>query len=131
MATMRLHPCIYRPTIHPIGQTTSTVHALGVSICYFRCRSKPAHPSVLWLPCQSFRTTYSQASAVRQGNCTLLLAQPIQYYRSTVCNWFLNIILHKMRAHRGHPPPYHITLRQRVQSDNRDWSIRLQRGLPG
>lgn len=110
---------------------TQNVHALRSPIRYSKCQSESPHPLILWLHYQSFGPTYSQIFAVRQGNCILQLAGPIQQHRSAVRNRLLNIIQYKMRGHRGHPSPYHITLRQRVRSDGVHWSIWLQRGLPG
>lgn len=51
--------------------------------------------------------------------------------RIAACNWLLHSILNKMLVHQTHPSPYHITLRQRVQSGEADWFVLLKRGLLG
>lgn len=131
MATTRLHPLLYTPTLHPIGQTTPHGPRPPSSYLPFAPSVKVATPleaeaalavcranlfASFSCPSRKLHNTIGSGCSVWQ-QCCLLLAPP--------CSPTL------MPGHRSLPSPYHITLRQRVQSDGCDWSIRLKRGLPG
>lgn len=82
-ASLKWRRCDYtRPFIDQpftlLDGLPQNVHALRFSIRCLQCPSKSPHPSLLWLHCHFFEPTYSQDFAVRQGNWTILLAEPIQ-----------------------------------------------------
>lgn len=125
MATMRLHPLFYRSTLHPIGRSTSerprplsSYSPPGLSLKVTTPADAEASLTIFWANLfASLRCPSRKWGKAIGPACSVL--------QKCACDWLLDAILHKTRAHRNHPPPHRITLRQRVQSDGAGWSARV------
>lgn len=102
MATLRLHPCFYRPTTPPIGQSTTASPCPLKPHWSLRVSVKVAPPLIPDSELAIFRANLLHPCSCQSRKRHNAIGQLYSVLYIAACDWLRHIILHRKPGQRSH-----------------------------